>query len=245
MTQIDRLSALMARFALRVEVSTAQEANLFVLQGKGDGAHVIRLTPRKTGPARRDPREIRAALRIDWADAENPLAAALPDVLEQSVDPGSDLDPILGLIRAEIDAPRCGGASVLGRLAEILIVRLLRARIEAGAVPRGMLGGLADPRLARALVAMHDRPGEAWSNDALARAAGMSRSRFIAQFGRAVGLSPQAYLRGWRLALARQDLTRGDRIDSVARRYGYGSGEALAHMVRRETGAPPRALRPA
>ena len=110
-------------------------------------------------------------------------------------------------------------------------------------MPQGMLGGLAEPRLARAIVAMHDQPGAVWSNDDLAARAGMSRSRFIARFREAVGTSPQAYLRQWRLALAQQDVARGDRIDAIARRYGYGSPEALTHMFRRETGHAPITLR--
>ncbi len=241
MADLDRLSALMARFSLSVTPVAPGDAHLLILSG--GGARVLRLTPRATGPARGDRRAVLAAARIDWGTDDSPLAEALPDALEQALTPASDLDAVAGLICAEAAAPRCGAASVLGRLAEILFVHLLRARIETGAVPRGMLGGLADPRLARALVAIHDRPGEDWTNDALAREAGLSRSRFMDVFRDAVGLSPQAYLRRWRLALARQDIARGDRIERVARRYGYGSGEALGHMVRRETGLTPLELR--
>lgn len=241
MAEIDRLSALMARFALRVDVSSVEEANLFVIDGV-DG-RILYLSPCKFGVPVGVQGQIVFQAHVDFGGQEAPLAIALPDAMHHSVDHDEELAAVIALMRAEVSAGRCGGASVLARLAEVLIVRLLRARLEKGDVPRGMLGGLADARLARAIVAMHDRPGDVWSNDDLASEAGMSRSRFIARFRDAVGTSPQAYLRQWRLALAQQDVARGDRIDAVARRYGYGSPEALTHMFRRETGHSPITLR--
>ncbi len=241
MAGIDRLSALMARFALRVDVVSVEEANLFVIDG-ADGRRLY-LTPRSVGLPDGIKGQIAFQALVDFGGAEAPLATALPDELAHRVDHDEELAAVIALMRAEVSAGRCGGASVLARLAEVLIVRLLRARLEKGDVPRGMLGGLADVRLARAIVAMHDQPGQTWSNDDLAEEAGMSRSRFIARFRDAVGTSPQAYLRQWRLALAQQDVARGDRIDAVARRYGYGSPEALTHMFRRETGQAPITLR--
>ncbi|WP_050931482.1 helix-turn-helix domain-containing protein [Aestuariivita boseongensis] len=241
MAEIDRLSALMARFALRVDVVPVEEANLFVIDGP-EGRHLF-LRPRSLGLPEGALGQVAFQAHVDFGGAEAPLASALPDELRHPVGHDEELAAVIALMRAEVSAGRCGGASVLARLSEVLIVRLLRARLEKGDVPRGMLGGLADPRLARAIVAMHDRPGESWSNDDLAAEAGMSRSRFIARFRDAVGTSPQAYLRHWRLALAQQDVARGDRIDAVARRYGYGSPEALTHMFRRETGQAPITLR--
>ena len=241
MAGIDRLSTLMTRFALHVEAAEPDEANLFVLDG-AEG-RVLYLAPRASGlPSEAQGRVVFQA-HVDFGGAEAPLATALPDQLVHSVNQDGELAAVIALMQSEVTAGRCGGASVLGRLAEVLVVRLLRARLEIGDVPRGMLGGLADPRLARAIVAMHDTPGTAWSNDDLAAEAGMSRSRFIARFREAVGTTPQAYLRQWRLALAQQDVARGDRIDAVARRYGYGSPEALTHMFRRETGLAPITLR--
>lgn len=36
------------------------------------------------------------------------------------------------------------------------------------------------------------------------------------------------------MVLAYQDAERGDRIQTIARRYGYSSGEALSRAFRRE-----------
>jgi AraC-like DNA-binding protein len=59
-----------------------------------------------------------------------------------------------------------------------------------------------------------------------------------------VGESPAAYLRRWRLILAHQDVVRGDRIEAVARRYGYSSPEGFTRAFKRYYGKTPIALRP-
>lgn len=46
----------------------------------------------------------------------------------------------------------------------------------------GVLAGLADPRLAKALAAMHETPRRSCSLEDLAEIAGVSRSRFAAHF---------------------------------------------------------------
>ena len=97
---------------------------------------------------------------------------------------------------------------------------MMRAQIEAGSTQPGLLAGLSNPRLSRAIVVMHDRPGQAWRNEDLAHIAGMSLSRFAETFLAEVGEPPAAYLRRWRLTLARQDIAKGQRVDVVARRYG-------------------------
>ncbi|MEM7746483.1 MAG: helix-turn-helix transcriptional regulator, partial [Pseudomonadota bacterium] len=77
----------------------------------------------------------------------------------------------------------------------------------------------------------------------LAEIAGLSRSRFAELFVEAVGETPLAYLRRWRLVLARKDLERGDRVQAVSRRYGYASGEAFNRAFQRFFGCAPTGLR--
>ena len=71
----------------------------------------------------------------------------------------------------------------------------------------------------------------------------MSLTRFADAFNTRVGETPQTYLRRWRMTLARQDLDRGDRVQAVARRYGYASSEALARAFQRVHGMNPLAAR--
>ena len=127
----------------------------------------------------------------------------------------------------------------------MLIIRLLRRQIEMGATTPGLLSGLADRQLSRALVAMHDRADRDWRNGELAEIAGMSLSRFPDRFAERVGETSQSYLRSWRMILARQDIAAGQCIQSVARRLGYGSLEALSSAFSQHFGQSPIEVRKA
>ena len=121
---------------------------------------------------------------------------------------------------------------------------MLRTQIEAGSTRPGLLAGLADPRLSRAIVAIHDQPGRDWRNEDLAQIAGLSLSRFAEIFLATVSEPPAAYLRRWRLTLARQDVEKGDRVDAIARRYGYLSSEGFTRAFKKHFGENPITLRP-
>ena len=97
--------------------------------------------------------------------------------------------------------------------------------------------------LSPAIVAMHEHPGKPWSIDKLAQIAGLSTSRFADQFSNIVGLTPMAYLRSWRMTLARQDVEQGDRVQTVASRYGYISSEAMSRAFKRHFGINPVKIR--
>jgi AraC-like DNA-binding protein len=86
---------------------------------------------------------------------------------------------------------------------------------------------------------MNEAPGRGWTLPDLAAEAGMSASRFAETFPQVMGETPLAYLRRWRMTLARRDLARGERVQAVARRYGYASGEALSRAFRRAHGITP------
>jgi transcriptional regulator GlxA family with amidase domain len=70
----------------------------------------------------------------------------------------------------------------------------VRHVVESGTVATGVLAGLADPRLAKALTAMHEAPEKSWTLDDLAGIAGMSRTRFAEQFRTRIGQTPIDYL---------------------------------------------------
>lgn len=237
----DRLSALMDRFALTVSPADGSAANFVIL---GEAGEAERIVLRQTGDcplvAAGAPNVLFAAC-VDWGGALNPLFAAVPRIIDCPAD--GDLAPLAALLVAEHRAQRCGSASVLNRLAEVIVVRLMRRQIEEGAAEPGLVGGLADPQISRAIVAMHDAPGRPWRNGELARIAGLSPSRFAERFLSAVGQTPAAYLRIWRLTLARQDLDRGERVQTVAHRYAYGSSEALGRAYRKVFGEAPSARR--
>lgn len=245
MHSLDRLSALMSRFELAVTATDPARANLLVLATPATNC-VTRLILRTRGNASdfecRGERVLFSAW-VDWGGADNPMLTALQETLEYPLCDDDEIKTLTQLLVDEHIRQRCGARSVINRLGEVLVVRLVRRQLETGSVQTGLLGGLADKRLSRAIVAMHERPKRAWRVDDLAEVAGLSVSRFAQLFKSAVGQSPLAYLRKWRLVLAKQDIERGDRILSIAIRYGYGSSEAMSRAFYHEYQIKPVALR--
>ena len=237
----DRLSGLVRRFRLSVRPAPEADGHLHIIAGD-DGVPVCLMLCRAPGaPGLPAGRALVLSARVDWGGGANPLIAGLPDALVQPVD-AEDIG-LVGLFLAEASAMRCGAEPVLDRLGEVLVIRLLRASIAARRTETGLLSALSDLRLARALVAIHDDPGASWTAESLADRAGLSVSRFNEVFSTLTGEAPMAYLRRWRIGLADRDLKQGDRVQTVARRYGYGSPEALTRAYRRQFGLSPRAAR--
>ncbi|MGJ8571206.1 MAG: AraC family transcriptional regulator [Hoeflea sp.] len=242
MSSFDRLTTLMARFSLHVKPSPPETATLLVTAAP-DGAPLHVWFGTGGIGSRFGAENIVFSAEVDWGGASNPLLASLPDQIGFDLSTDGEAANLVNLMRSELAAGRCGAVSVINRLGEVLIVRLLRAQIEAGSTEPGLLAGLSDPRLSRAIVAIHDGPGRPWRNEDLAGVAGLSLSRFSETFLAVVGETPAAYLRRWRLILARQDLVKGDRVDAVARRYGYDSAEGFTRAFKRSYGLSPVSLR--
>lgn len=237
---MDRLNALMERFEMQIEPAQPTDANLFVLGDEaGRPCHVVLRGPREGLCNNR----IVFAARVSWGGVANPLMQAMPAAVEMPLNDSPEVVGLIAFLQAEIRGNHCGGTTVQRRLGEVLMVRLLRHQISRGSAEPGVLAGLSDLRLARALVAIHDRPGHGWTAADLAAEAGLSLSRFAELFAATVGMTPMTYLRHWRLTVAHQDLLRGDRVEQVARRYGYGSVEGFSRAFRARFGVNPVALR--
>ncbi len=245
--KIDRLSALLARFDLRFQTRATPKANLFVT---GNAAS---RTPDNIVFFPMEEKELDASERatvlitahVDWGGFRNPLLCALPDKIRHRLHDDPTLNSLSQHLVTEFDAMRCGAGTVITRLGEAIMVRLLRDQIEQSAEGPGLLAGLADPRLSRAIVAMHETPGQAWRVETLAQEAGLSSSRFAEVFRDKIGVTPLAYLREWRLSMARKDIEQGDQVQSVAHRYCYGSTEALSRAITQAYGTSPRMLKKA
>jgi len=170
----------------------------------------------------------------------NPIGAGLPELVVLPLAAHPTLAPVCELLVAEGFAEGDGRQAALDRLFDYLLILIVRQVVSSGAVQGGVLAGLTDPRLAKALTAMHEAPRRAWSLDDLAGEAGMSRTRFAAHFRTVVGRTPMDYLTGWRMALARQLLAKGRSVKSVASQVGYDSPAAFSRVFNRVTGHTPR-----
>ena len=181
---------------------------------------------------------------LGWeGGAQHPLARALPPLLVLPLREMPQLEHTLALLFAEAQQVRCGQRLMADRLFEVLLLQLLRWVLDHPAqagVQAGLIAGLAHPKLARALVAVHDRPGEPWSLDRMAQEAGMSRSAFAAAFREVVGEPPAEYLMRWRISVAQGLLRAGQPLKRVAEDVGY-SPNALSRAFGQAVGLTPRA----
>lgn len=184
-----------------------------------------------------------ATLQFAGGD-RNPIVAALPPLLQVPLDAVPGLLPALDLLFAETDRPRCGSRLLADRLFEVVLIQLLRWVIDhpqAVGVTSGLVMGLSDARLARALVALHAAPQDDWTLSRMAAVAGMSRSAFAESFRSVTGTTPAAYLTDWRLTVASTMLCAGQPQKLVAAELGFSSGSSLSRAFRQRFGTSPRA----
>jgi transcriptional regulator GlxA family with amidase domain len=149
------------------------------------------------------------------------------------------LDMTLQVLFREADERHCGRQAVLDRLIEVVFIQVLRDLMDQQRLQLGLLAGLADPRLAKAINAMHADPARKWSLEDLAATAGMSRARFAARFRDVVGMTPGSYLGEWRLGVAQSLLRQGKPVQLVSDVFGYGSASALSRAFRAQLGLSP------
>lgn len=184
-----------------------------------------------------------ASLDFDGG-AQHPLARALPSLLMLPLHAVDGLAPTLSLLFAESERVRCGQRLLADRLFDVLLLQLLRWLLdhpEEAKLPAGLLTGLSDPKLARALTAIHEQPDADWSLAAMAEAAGMSRSAFAAAFKRHVGRAPAEYLTQWRVTIAQALLRDGASLKTASLQLGYRSASSLSRAFTHAVGASPRA----
>jgi AraC-like DNA-binding protein len=183
--------------------------------------------------------------RFDRANKELIVRFLPSAVLIRNGETGATrLRRVAELIGEETSTSRPGRELILERLVEVLLVEALRFRpAEARRQEQGLLAGLADPALARALRQIHEDVARAFTVADLARTAGMSRAVFAERFTRKVGMPPMQYLFEWRIALAK-DALRKERapLAEIAQMIGYQSASAFSTAFSRHTGCSPSAF---
>ena len=196
----------------------------------------------KTGPATM--RQLGGYFRFDRANARL-LVKFLPKmVLIRRGDLGAGrVRRLVELIAEETSERRPGKELVLERLVEVMLVEALRFQPEVEKNEKGLLAGLRDPGLAKALRRIHEDVADRWTVAELARVAGTSRAVFAERFMRIVGMPPMEYVLEWRIAVAK-DLLRRKRtpLAEVAAQIGYHSASAFSTAFTRHTGEAPSAF---
>jgi AraC-like DNA-binding protein len=174
----------------------------------------------------------------------SPLLASLPPVLKldlRATPSGKWIESSFRFAVSEIAAGRIGSTTVITKLSELLFVEAVSQFVASlPAERRGWLAGLRDPQIGRALAALHARPTEEWTAEALALEVGMSRSVFAERFTSLVGQPPMHYLTLWRMHVAAQRLREGHgSVAQIAFAVGYESEAAFSRAFKRQFGAAP------
>ena len=182
------------------------------------------------------------SLSFDEASLK-PITQLLPNFILMKADQARTLalhDTVQALA-SEMAEQAPGSEVVATRLAEVLVIQLLRAHIASEpSRSKGWLRAVFDPQLGTALSALHAKVDAPWTVESLAESAGMSRSAFAARFKELLGQTPLEYVTEWRMQKAMQLLEQRDKkLIDVARSVGYESDAAFSKAFKRVVGANP------
>lgn len=177
------------------------------------------------------------------SDTFNPLIDNLPSILQIKAGDNFNnkwLDHTLGFIAHEAATDLTGAHAIIDRLAEIILIQVIRAYVESSDSQIPFLAALGDDQISRALGLMHSNPSYSWSIHELGQQVGMSRSSFSRRFAELVGITPYQYLTQLRLQKAAQQLQLTDAsIMQIAVIVGYESEAAFSNAFHKHYNMRP------
>jgi AraC-like DNA-binding protein len=136
------------------------------------------------------------------------------------------------------DASWIDRSLVIRRLAEIMLINMSR-RVFADRREVGTREAVSH-QIMLAIRVFFAAPQKVWTLRELAKAAGMSRTRFAEEFRLATGQTPAHVMSRMRLtAVARRLTSAGLSVDDAAEEAGYGSSAAFVRAFQREFGETP------
>ena len=177
-----------------------------------------------------------------------PLTETLPSLMTMSVRdmPGGDwISQSFQYGARQLTDGDPGAATIMAKISELLFVEAVRRYLVTMPPERtGLLAGLRDPAIGKALSLLHTQIARAWTADDLAGAANLSRSAFAERFTLLIGQPPIKYLTNWRMQVAAQKLREGRlSIGQIAFDVGYDSEASFTRAFKRELGSPPAVWR--
>ena len=177
----------------------------------------------------------------------HPLVQSLPKIIRinsQLLEIRFWLEQAAAFMNDELTSNRAGSEVILGRLAEIVFILIIRSYIEEADVSPGFLRAFKDPKISASLDIMHAAPEKEWTLDQLGAAVGMSRSLYAKQFKLLLGETPLTYLTNWRILKSKEYLLNNkENISEIAERVGYQSEAAFNRVFKLKTGDTPAGFR--
>ena len=157
-------------------------------------------------------------------------------------------EPVVGVafatIRRETSAMALGSQALVGSLMKACLILALRRTARDQGALQTFPGLFERPSFARAVALMADDPAAGHTLAALARAAGMSRSKFAKVFQETLGTPPMEFVTRARLAQAHNLLMSTSMpISSVANQAGFASRSHFSRAFRSVFGTDPTGMR--
>ena len=181
------------------------------------------------------------------SSTQHPFLTSLPRVIRidnTNIELSLWMQNIASFMNEEVCGEKLGSKVILGRLAEILFILIIRSYLERADIEEGFLMALKDERISNSLKVMHQQPEKEWTLHQLAASAGMSRSLYAREFKRLAGETPLSYLTNWRILKAKEFLLDGKKnIIQVAGDVGYQSEAAFNRIFKSKVGETPASYR--
>ena len=154
------------------------------------------------------------------------------------------LDSAMGFIAHEAAKLEPGANAIIDRLAEIILIQVIRATLASNQEPIPFLSVFADARINKVLSAIHADPALDWSVERLGQLVNMSRSSFSNRFTELANMTPLQYVIFVRLERASRLLVETDTpLISVAERVGYKSEAAFSQAFKKQYNMRPGEFR--
>lgn len=145
---------------------------------------------------------------------------------------------------AEIAEPGIGTQAMAEALMKQCLILVLRQHLTRQSSASPLFAALQDPRLARAISRVLEKPAAPHTVESLAAEAGMSRSTFAERFSKVFDQSPIEFVQRVRLRLGAHLLTTTDLpIKIIANSVGYESRSYFSRAFRAAYGSDPKTYR--
>jgi AraC family transcriptional regulator, activator of mtrCDE len=164
-------------------------------------------------------------------------------IVEQLVDQDA-AQQVFEIMIDELARPGTGSRALVDGLMKAFLIFVLRRHLQREAHSSSVFAIMSDPRLARALVDVLERPERLHTLESLAAAAGMSRTAFIDRFREVFDQTPLEFIQAIRLKFAAHLLkTTSLPIKTVAVSVGYSSRSYFSRAFRSVFNLDPSAYR--
>lgn len=173
------------------------------------------------------------------------LLQALPAVIHLLRDAETDwLATASRLAVHESCSTENGANAIVDRLAEVLLIQVVRAYAKTLTDKAGFLAALADPVMSVALARIHAEPDRSWRLPDLADACAVSSTVLVERFNQSLQIAPMQYLTQWRMHKARALLVSSAQSTAqIAQQVGYASEWSFSKAYKRVFNEGPGATR--